>query len=88
MDRISESEREECHDTYDEEECHDTYDVTQDIKPPEFRRLSINLAPLSGSLPTSHGRSFISQVPHLLQVPDKSRSPFNKRRNSWIPVAR
>ena len=76
MDRISESEL---------EEADDTYDNTQDIKAPEVkRRVSINLFAQSGGPASTghHGRSFITQGPNLLQVPQNHPS---RRRHSWIP---
>ena len=83
MDRISESSEldEERSDTYD--------DVFQEPKSPySYRRGSINLAHASlGN--SSHGRSFLTRGPNLLQVPEKSFKSHNtRRRHSWIPGSR
>ena len=75
MNRISES-------SDPEESGGDTFDGTEECKTPQTRRRLINLAPLS------QGRSFISQGPNLLQVPEKGpRYQNNRRRHSWIPGA-
>ena len=85
MERISESEQ---------EEAKDTYDITQNINTLEPRRVSINLvAPLGGPAETGRTKSFISQGPNLLQVPQLSRRRRSteeapRRRHSWIPGSR
>ena len=81
MDRISESS--------DPEEARDTYDGTQGCVTPELKRLSgISASIQLGKL--SHGHSFLSQAPNLLQVPyHPSKGGRNTgRRHSWIPCSR
>ena len=74
----------------DPDEANDIYDDTnldfKEYKNADLKRVSINLANQLGS--SHHGRSFISQVPNLLQVPTGSRYQNNRRRHSWIPGSR
>ena len=74
----------------DPDEANDIYDDTnldfKEYKNADLKRVSINLANQLGA--SHHGRSFISQVPNLLQVPTGSRYQNNRRRHSWIPGAR
>ena len=74
----------------DPDEANDIYDDTnldfKEYKNADLKRVSINLASQLGA--SHHGRSFISQVPNLLQVPTGSRYQNNRRRHSWIPGAR
>ena len=73
MNRISES-------SNPEEAGGDTFDDTQECKTPRTLKRVINLNP------HSQGRTFLSQGPNLLQVPERSpRYQNNRRRHSWIP---
>ena len=85
MDRISESSEP------DGGEGSDTYDdiIHEPKSPHSYRRGSINLAHASLGI-SSHGRSFLTRGPNLLQVPEISRlkNQNTRRRHSWIPGSR
>ena len=67
-----------------EEAGGDTFDGTQECRTPQTLKRLINLAPLN----VSQGRSFLSQGPNLLQVPERgSKYQHTRRRHSWIPGA-
>lgn len=99
MERISESNQERGQDPYnvghrmeleritelEQEGTPDSDDVDQDIPNQEYRRGSLILSSLGGG--THRTRSFLTQAPSLLQVPQYSngrRQGSPGRRHSWI----